>query len=246
MVLEIIYLVEQKRLRRSCKNTQNNYTKKVFNDLDKHDDVVTHLELDILECEVKWAFKSITINKVTGSDGIPAELFKILKDVTVQMKVKVAQSCLTLCNPMDYTVHGMLQARILEWVAFPFSRASSQPRDQTQVSRIAGGFFTSWATREAHYCESAALNMSANLENSEVATGLEKVSFHSSPKEGQCQRILNCTIKHTVGTSVIAQLVKNRLAVQETPVGFLGWEGPLEKGYATHSSNLGLPLCFSW
>ena len=88
--------------------------------------------------------------------------------------------------------------------------------------------------------------MSANLENSEVATGLEKVSFHSSPKEGQCQRILNCTIKHTVGTSVIAQLVKNRLAVQETPVGFLGWEGPLEKGYATHSSNLGLPLCFSW
>ena len=50
---------------------------------------------------------------------------------------------------MDYTVRGILQARILEWVAFPFSRGSSQPRDQTQVSRIAGGFFTSWATREA-------------------------------------------------------------------------------------------------
>ena len=47
------------------------------------------------------------------------------------------------------TVHGILQARILEWVAFPFSRRSSQPRDQTQVSHIAGGFFTSWATREA-------------------------------------------------------------------------------------------------
>ena len=47
---------------------------------------------------------------------------------------------------MDYTVHGILQARILEWVAFPFSKGSSQPRDQTQVSRIAGGFFTSWAT----------------------------------------------------------------------------------------------------
>ena len=46
-------------------------------------------------------------------------------------------------------VHGILQARILEWVAFPFSRGSSQPRDQTQVSWIAGGFFTSWATREA-------------------------------------------------------------------------------------------------
>ena len=55
----------------------------------------------------------------------------------IQVKVKVAQSCLTLCDPMDYTVHGILQARILEWVAIPFSR------DQTQVSRIAGGFFTS-------------------------------------------------------------------------------------------------------
>ena len=59
------------------------------------------------------------------------------------VKVKVAQSCLTLCNPMDYTVHGILQARIREWVAFPFSRGSSQPRNRTQVSRIAGGFFTS-------------------------------------------------------------------------------------------------------
>ena len=48
-----------------------------------------------------------------------------------------------------YTVHGILQARILEWLTFPFSRRSSQPRDRTQVSRIAGGFFTSWATREA-------------------------------------------------------------------------------------------------
>ena len=44
-------------------------------------------------------------------------------------EVKVAQLCLTLCNPMDYTAHGILQARILEWVAFPFSRGSSQPRD---------------------------------------------------------------------------------------------------------------------
>ena len=51
------------------------------------------------------------------------------------MKVKVAQSCLTLCDPTDYTVHGILQARILEWVAVPFSR------DQTQVSCIEGRFF---------------------------------------------------------------------------------------------------------
>ena len=64
-------------------------------------------------------------------------------------KVTVAQLCLTLSNPMDYTVHGILQAIILEWVAFPFSRGVSQSRDRTHVSRIAGGFFTSWTTREA-------------------------------------------------------------------------------------------------
>ena len=57
--------------------------------------------------------------------------------------------CPTLCDPTDCTVHGILQARILEWVAVPFSRASSKPRDGTQVSHIAGGFLTSWATREA-------------------------------------------------------------------------------------------------
>ena len=105
-----------------------------------------------------------------------------LKISRLKVKVKVAQSCLTLCDPMDYTVRGILQARILEWIAFPFSRGSSQPRDsnpglphrrqilyqlshqgspgilewvtfpfsrrsseprdQTQVSHIAGGFFT--------------------------------------------------------------------------------------------------------
>ena len=56
---------------------------------------------------------------------------------------KVAQSCLTLCDLVDCAVYGILQARILEWVALPFTRESSQPRDRTQVSLIAGGFFTS-------------------------------------------------------------------------------------------------------
>ena len=65
-----------------------------------------------------------------------------------QVKVKVAQSCPTLCDAMDYVVHGILKARILEWVAFPFSRGSPQARDQTQVSCIPGRFFTRWATRE--------------------------------------------------------------------------------------------------
>ena len=66
-----------------------------------------------------------------------------------QVKVKVAQLCPNLCNPMVFAVHGILQARILEWAAIPFSRQSSQPRDRIQVSHIAGGFFTIWATREA-------------------------------------------------------------------------------------------------
>ena len=52
-------------------------------------------------------------------------------------------SCVQLCEPMDYRVHGILQAKILEWVAFPFSRGSSQPKDQTQVSCVTGEFFTS-------------------------------------------------------------------------------------------------------
>ena len=62
--------------------------------------------------------------------------------------VKVAKLCPTLCNSMDYTVDGILQARILEWVAFPFSMKSSQSSNQTQVSHITGRFFTIWATRE--------------------------------------------------------------------------------------------------
>ena len=59
--------------------------KKDLNDQDNHNGVVTHLEPDILECEVKWAFGSITMNKASGGDGIPAELFKILSDDAVKM-----------------------------------------------------------------------------------------------------------------------------------------------------------------
>ena len=58
-------------------------------------------------------------------------------------------SCVQLYDLMDYRVHGIFQAKILELVAVPFSRVSSRPRDQTQVSCIAGRFFTSWATKEA-------------------------------------------------------------------------------------------------
>ena len=94
---------------------------------DNHNGEITDLEPDILECEVKWALESITMNKGSGGDGIPVELFQILKDDAVEV------------------LHSM----------------------------------------------------SANLENSAVATGLEKVSFHCNPKERQCQRMLklphNCT-----------------------------------------------------
>ena len=58
-----------------------------------------------------------------------------------KVRMKVTQSCLTVCNPMDYIVHGILQARVLQWVAFPISRGSSQPRDRTHVSYIVGRFF---------------------------------------------------------------------------------------------------------
>ena len=70
-------------------------------------------------------------------------------DLEGEVKSKSLSRVPTLCDPMGYTVQGILQARILQWVAFPFSRGSSQPRDPTQVPHIAGGFFTSWATREA-------------------------------------------------------------------------------------------------
>ena len=57
--------------------------------------------------------------------------------------MKATQLCLTLCHPVNYIVHGILQARILEWVAIPFSRGSSHSRNRTQVSCITGGFFIS-------------------------------------------------------------------------------------------------------
>ena len=101
--------------------------KRDIHDPDNHDGVITHLELDILECEVKWALESITMNKASGGNGIPVELFQILKVDAVKV------------------LHSTCQ----------------------QI----------WKTA--------------------VATGLEKVSFHSSLSERKCQRMLkllhNCT-----------------------------------------------------
>ena len=114
-------LTEEEDTKKRWQEYTEELYKKDLHDPDNHDGVITHLQPDILECEVKWALESITTNKASGSDGIPVELFQILKDDAVK----------------------------------------------------------------------------ANLENSAVATGLEKVSFHSNPKERQCQRMLklphNCT-----------------------------------------------------
>ena len=95
-----------------------------------------------------------------------------------KMKVKVAQSCSTLCDPMDgslpgSSVHGILQARILEWLAIPFSRRSSQLRDRIQVSRIACGFFTVW-TREGEAYFNFILNLVLCLIGFEYITFLQK------------------------------------------------------------------------
>ena len=120
-----------------------NCTKKDLHDPDNHDGVITHLEPDILECEVKWALGNITTNKASGGDGIPVELFQILR----------------------------------------------------------------------RRCESAPLNMPTNLENAAVATGLEKVSFHSIPKKGNAKE---CSNYHTIAlishaSKVMLKILQARL-----------------------------------
>ena len=83
--------MKQKRLRRGDRNTLKNYTKKGLNDPDNHDGVITHLKPHILECEVKWVLESITMKKVIGGDGIPVELFQILKDDAVKVLHSICQ-----------------------------------------------------------------------------------------------------------------------------------------------------------
>ena len=81
-----------------AKYTEELY-KKDLHDQDNHDGVITHLEPDILECEVKWALESITTNKATGGDGTPVELFQILKDDTVKVLRSICQQ---ICKPQQW------------------------------------------------------------------------------------------------------------------------------------------------
>ena len=80
--------------RRGGKNTQKNYTKKYLHDPNNHDGVITHIEPDILECEVKWDLGSFTMNKASGGDGIPADLFQILIDDAVIVLHSICQQIL--------------------------------------------------------------------------------------------------------------------------------------------------------
>ena len=101
---------------------------------------------------------AISFSKGSSRPRDWTDISYIDRKITINLpgKVLVAQSCLTLCDPMDYSlpsfsVHGILQARILECVAIPFSRGSSRARNHAWVFYIAGRFFTIWDTREAPY-----------------------------------------------------------------------------------------------
>ena len=87
----MVWTQQKQMILRSGKNTQKNYTKKDLHDPDNHDGVITHLEPDILECEVKWALGGITTNKASGGDGIPVKLFQILKDDAVKVLHSICQ-----------------------------------------------------------------------------------------------------------------------------------------------------------
>ena len=149
---------------------------------------------------------------------------------TVCVSVSVTQSCRTLrdptdCSPPGSSVHGILQARILEWVVIPFPRGSTPPRGQTLVSCIAGGFFTVWATERPSSWAKFYL--------------YPKKFLSTSAKYLQRKHLSDFTlITHPNIISLIAQLLKNPPVMQETWVRYLGWEDPLEKGKATHSSIL--------
>ena len=84
-------LIETEDIRKRWQEHPEEQYKKDFNDPDKHDGVITHLELDILECEIKWALRSITMNKASGGDGIPVELFQILKDDAMKVLHSICQ-----------------------------------------------------------------------------------------------------------------------------------------------------------
>ena len=149
--------------------------KKDLHDPVNHDGVITHLEPDIQECKVKWALGSITTNKASGGDGIPAAA-----------AAKSLQSGPTLCDPIDgsppgSTVPGILQARVLEWGAIAFSGI---PVELFQILKDD-------AVEVLHsLCQQI-------WKTQQWPQDWKRIGFHSNPKERQCQRMFrllhNCT-----------------------------------------------------
>ena len=92
-------LTEAEDIKKRWQEYTEELYKKDLHDQDNHDDVITHLQPDILECEVKWALESITTNKASGGDGIPVELFQILKDDAVKMLHSRCQQILKTQQP---------------------------------------------------------------------------------------------------------------------------------------------------
>ena len=84
-------LTEAENIRKRWNEYTEELYKKGLNDLDNHDGVITHLEPDILECDLKWALRSITTNKASGDDGIPAELLQILKEDAIKGPYSICQ-----------------------------------------------------------------------------------------------------------------------------------------------------------
>ena len=110
------------------------------------------LSLALLSCSVvsdSLQPHGLYLAQILCAWGFPGKKTRVCCCFCLFSLVKVTQSCPTLCDPMDCSVLAILQVGILEWVAVPFSRGSSQPRNQTGVSCIAGRFFTNWATSEA-------------------------------------------------------------------------------------------------
>ena len=84
-------LTEAEDIKKRWQEYTEELYKKDFHDPDNHDGVITHLEQDVLECKVKWALRSIIMNKASGGDGIPVELFQILKDDAVKVLLSICQ-----------------------------------------------------------------------------------------------------------------------------------------------------------
>ena len=143
-------LTEAEDIKKRWQKCTEELYKKYLHDPDSYDGMITHLESDILECQVKWVFGSITVNKASGGDGIPVELFQILKDDALKV------------------LHSIWQ----------------------QIWKI-----------------------------SAVAAGLEKVSFHSNPKERQCQIVSkllhSCT--HLMHLQCSAQISPSQVSTVGKP-----------------------------